>query len=540
MGPRSALSALRFAFCGPWSAVGGQYISMDDRFNGKNNGNDREIIDRSNCEGAAVKMSDVWNGPLEKLDDYRWRIPVEFERGMNVPGLIFTDEEMLKQVRHDQAPQQVVNVAHLPGILRNAMAMPDIHWGYGFPIGGVAAMDAEEGVISPGGVGYDINCGVRLVRTNLTLKDIQPKTEPLVYGLFQNIPSGVGSSGRLKLSKKELFDVLERGSAWAVERGFGWEEDIRFTEEEGCLDGADARAVSSRAVERGLPQLGTLGSGNHFLEIQEVTEIFNPAIADQFGLYKGQITIMIHTGSRGLGYQVCDDSLDEITKSMQKYHIRLPDRQLACAPVRSPEGGRYFAAMAAAANYAWTNRQLILHWVRETFASILGQSAEQMEMHLVYDVAHNIAKFETHRVSGQDRRVVVHRKGATRAFGPNHPDVPEKYQASGQPVLIPGDMGTASYVLAGTKQAMEESFGSTCHGAGRVLSRHAAVRATQGRALDQELKKQGIFVRSRGRRTLQEEASEAYKDIHHVVNIVHNAGLSGKVARMRPVGVVKG
>jgi tRNA-splicing ligase RtcB len=485
-------------------------------------------------------MSNVWNGPLEKVDDYRWRIPVEFARGMNVPGLIFADEEMLKQVRHDQAPQQVVNVAHLPGIQKNAMAMPDIHWGYGFPIGGVAAMDAEEGVISPGGVGYDINCGVRLIRTNLTLNDIQPKIEQLVNGLYQNVPCGIGSSGRLKLSKKELTGVLENGSGWAVERGFGWEEDILFTEEEGCLGGADARAVSARAVERGLPQLGTLGSGNHFLEIQEVTEIFNPAVADQFGLIPGQITIMIHTGSRGLGYQVCDDSLDIITKSMQKYHLRLPDKQLACAPVRSPEGRQYFAAMAAAANYAWANRQLILHWVRETFSGILGRSAEQMEMVLVYDVAHNIAKFETHQIGEQNRRVVVHRKGATRAFGPNHPDIPEKYQAAGQPVLIPGDMGTASYVLVGTKQAMEESFGSTCHGAGRVLSRHAAIRATQGRALDQELRKQGIFVRSRGRRTLQEEASEAYKDIRHVVNIVHHAGLSRKVAKMRPVGVVKG
>jgi tRNA-splicing ligase RtcB len=325
-----------------------------------------------------------------------------------------------------------------------------------------------------------------------------------------------------------------------VEQGFGWNEDVTFTEEEGCLSGADAKALSARALERGRPQLGTLGSGNHFLEIQEVTEIFNPSIADVFGLHKGQITVMIHTGSRGLGYQVCDDHLDLMSRAMQSYKIRLPDKQLACAPVRSQEGEHYFSAMAAAANYAWTNRQLILHWVRETFSRILDQSPEQMDMHLVYDVAHNIAKFETHRIGGNQKRLVVHRKGATRAFGPGESGVPEKYGAAGQPALIPGDMGTASYVLAGTDQAMEKSLGSTCHGAGRVMSRHAAIRATKGRALNRELEDRGIIVRSRGKRTLQEEASEAYKDIDHVVNIVHHAGISRKVARMRPVGVVKG
>ncbi len=485
-------------------------------------------------------MSESWKGPFEKVDDYRWRIPETFMRGMKVPGLIFADESMLEQVRQDQAPQQVVNVAQLPGILSQSMAMPDIHWGYGFPIGGVAAMDAEEGVISPGGVGYDINCGVRLVRSNLTAADLKPKMKDLVNRIYENVPCGVGSSGRLKLSKNELKEVLERGSAWAVEHGYGLPDDIELTEEQGCLAGADAKALSSRALERGRPQLGTLGSGNHFLEIQEVTGIFDKEAAESFGLFKGQLVIMIHTGSRGLGYQVCDDALDQIGKTMSKYKLRVPDAQLVCAPVRSSEGARYFAAMAAAANYAWTNRQLILHWIRETFAEVTGQTAEQMEMRQVYDVAHNIAKFETHIVEGQDRRVVVHRKGATRAFGPNHPDVPGRYEKTGQPVLIPGDMGTASYVLAGTRKAMTESFGSTCHGAGRVMSRHAAVRAAKGRLLSRELEKQGIFVRSRGGRTLQEEAPEAYKDIHHVVNIVHNAGLSTKVAKMKPLGVVKG
>ncbi|MBN2102799.1 RtcB family protein [bacterium] len=477
---------------------------------------------------------------MEKIDDYRWRIPTDFARGMKVPGLIFADEEMLKQVRGDQAPQQVVNVAHLPGIVEHSMAMPDIHWGYGFPIGGVAGLDVEEGVISPGGVGYDINCGVRLVRTQLKLCDIQPKIKELVDGLFQNVPCGVGSSGRMQLSQKDLKNVLERGAAWAVEQGFGWNEDVIFTEEEGCFAGANAKALSSRAMERGRPQLGTLGSGNHFLEIQEVVEIFNPSAAQVFGLSKGQITVMIHTGSRGLGYQVCDDYLDLMEKAMQKYKIRVPDRQLACAPVQSTEGEAYFAAMAAAANYAWTNRQLIMHWVRETFCKVMGRSPEQMGMHLVYDVAHNIAKPETHQIHGEKKSLMVHRKGATRAFGPGQPGVPQKYLLTGQPVLIPGDMGTSSYVLVGTDQAMEKSLGSTCHGAGRVMSRHAAVRLTQGRMLIRELEDQGIVVRSRGKRTLQEEVSEAYKDITHVVNIVHNAGLSRKVARMRPLGVVKG
>jgi tRNA-splicing ligase RtcB len=485
-------------------------------------------------------MSDAWKGPLEKIDDYRWRIPDTYQRGMKQSGILYADEQMLKQIRSDQAPQQVANVAHLPGLVGPSMAMPDIHWGYGFPIGGVAAMDAAAGVISPGGVGYDINCGVRLVRTTLTLPEIQGRLRDLVTRIYQNVPCGVGSSGKLKLSNRDEASVLRDGSVWAVENGFGWSEDVEFTEQRGCIDGADPSALSPRALERGRPQLGTLGAGNHFLEIQEVQEIFNPSAAEAFGLHKGQITVMIHTGSRGLGYQVCDDSLETMIRAMTKYKISVPDKQLACAPVDSPEGNRYFAAMAASANYAWTNRQLILHWVRESFEQVLEIPAERLGMHLVYDVAHNIAKFEDHMVDGSSRRVVVHRKGATRAFGPGHPDIPDRYRAVGQPVLIPGDMGTASYVMSGTQKAMEETFGSTCHGAGRVMSRHAAIRATKGRSISGELEAKGILVLARSRETLYEEAPEAYKNIDDVVHVVHQAGLSRKVAKLRPLGVVKG
>lgn len=485
-------------------------------------------------------MSNAWNGPLEKIDNYRWRIPQTYEKGMRQPGLIYCDETLLQHIRNDQAPQQVVNVAHLSGLVGPSMAMPDIHWGYGFPIGGVAAMDIETGVISPGGVGYDINCGVRLIRTNLTWKDIQEKLPELLRRIFQNVPCGVGATGKLKLSGKDEEAVLTRGAIWAVEQGYGWKEDIEFTEQRGGLEGADPGVLSSRALERGRPQLGTLGAGNHFLEIQEVEEIYDPEVAKVFGLEKGFITIMIHTGSRGLGYQVCDDHLTQMVKAMEKYKISVPDKQLACAPITSPEGKAYFAAMAASANYAWTNRQLILHWVRESFEQVFSGSAEKLGMHLVYDVAHNIAKFEDHVIQGQVRKVLVHRKGATRAFGPGHPDLPEKYLPVGQPVLIPGDMGRASYVLVGTQRAMEETFGSTCHGAGRLLSRHAAIKVTRGRSIVKELEAQGILVLSKGRDTLYEEAPEAYKNIDDVVRVVDRAGLSRKVAKMRPLGVVKG
>lgn len=485
-------------------------------------------------------MTKEWTGPLKSDGSYRYQIPTEYAKGMRVPGIIYADEAMLAQIRSDEAPQQVANVAHLPGILKYSFAMPDIHWGYGFPIGGVAAMDAECGVVSPGGVGYDINCGVRLLRSNLTRSDIQEHLPILVEQLFRNIPSGVGSTSKLKLSDRDLKEVLEQGARWAVNAGFGLDRDVEHTEQQGCIEGADSNALSKRAMDRGKPQLGTLGSGNHFLEIQEVTEIYDSEAAEAFGLFKGQITVMIHTGSRGLGYQVCDDNLDVMVKAMDRYQIDVPDKQLACAPIRSAEAEHYLAAMAAAANYAWTNRQLILHWVRETFENRLGPKAEALGLDLIYDVAHNIAKFESHVMDGQQKRVLVHRKGATRAFGPGHQDVPKGYREVGQPVLIPGDMGTASYVLKGTQKAMEETFGSTCHGAGRVMSRNAAIKATKNRALDQELAAKGIRVKSQGWKTLHEEAPEAYKDINHVVNIVHNAGLSLRVAKMRPLGVVKG
>ena len=485
-------------------------------------------------------MTQHWKGPLQQIGPYQYQIPMDYAKGMQVPGVIYADDTMLAQIRSDQAPQQVANVAHLPGILKTSFAMPDIHWGYGFPIGGVAGMDADTGVVSPGGVGYDINCGVRLVRTDLTRQVIHKQIPQLVKRLFNNIPSGVGSTSKLKLSNRDLKDVLSKGSRWAVDAGFGWEEDILHTEQAGCIEGADPDALSNRALERGKPQLGTLGSGNHFLEIQEVADIYDTEAAKTFGLFQGQIVVMIHAGSRGLGYQVCDDNLDVMIRAMNRYQIELPDKQLACAPIRSPEAGQYLAAMAAAANYAWTNRQLIHHWVRETFESLLSEKAEHMGMKLVYDVAHNIAKFEHHEVEGKRQNVLVHRKGATRAFGPGHEDMPKTYRKVGQPVLIPGDMGTASYVLKGTQKAIDETFGSTCHGAGRIMSRNAAVKATKNRTLDKELAAKGIMVKSQGWKTLHEEAPEAYKDINHVVNIVHNAGLSLRVAKMRPIGVIKG
>jgi len=392
----------------------------------------------------------------------------------------------------------------------------------------VAATDRENGVISPGGIGYDINCGVRLLRTNLTLADIQDKLKNLVESLFSHIPCGVGAHGQLKLS-----------SRWAVRSGYGFEEDIDFTEERGCLAGADPSKISPRALERGYKQQGTLGSGNHFLEIQVIEEIYDTRVAAVFGLEPGAVTVMIHSGSRGFGYQVCDDYLKTMGGTVQKYGIRLPDRQLACAPLSSPEGKDYFAAMACAANYAWANRQCLMHWTREVFMKTLRMGPKDLGMELVYDVAHNIGKFEEHTVEGKKRKLFVHRKGATRAFAPGHAHLPERYKPVGQPVIIPGDMGTNSYVLVGTELAMQETWGSTCHGAGRVMSRHQAIKRTRGRSLLREMEEKGIIVRSQGRNT-PEEAPEAYKDINEVVEVVHQAGLSRKVAKMRPLGVIKG
>jgi tRNA-splicing ligase RtcB len=479
-------------------------------------------------------MSDI---PFEKIDDYRWRIPQNFQEGMRVPGLIYADESLIEPIKGDKTAQQVANVASLPGIVKYSLAMPDIHWGYGFPIGGVAATDPSQGgVISPGGVGFDINCGIRLVRSNLELGDVSKHIEKLVDGLFANIPCGVGSRSSLRLSRKEQEKVLVEGAKWVVERGYGTMDDVAHTEEKGALPGADPSKVSQHAMERGYPQQGTLGAGNHFLEIQVIEKIYEPEAAKVFGLEEGQVTVMIHCGSRGLGHQICTDYLRVIGKAMARYGIHVPDRQLACVPVNSKEGKDYSSAMACAANYAWANRQLIMHWVRETFQKELGMSPNELGMKLVYDVAHNIAKFETH----EGKKLCVHRKGATRAFPAGHPDLPEDYREVGQPVIIPGDMGRNSYVLVGTERAMDETWGSTCHGAGRVMSRHAAIKAARGKSISKELQDRGVTVRAKGRETLAEEAPEAYKDVNKVVEVVHNAGISRRVAKMRPIGVIKG
>lgn len=479
--------------------------------------------------------------PLKKIDDFRWEIPQDFDPGMRVPGRIYCDEKLLETVRKDQALLQVANVAHLPGIVKYSLAMPDIHWGYGFPIGGVAATDPEkEGVISPGGIGFDINCGVRLIHTNLTFQEVQPKIKTLVATLFNEIPCGVGQSGEIRISNAERAKVVTQGAKFVVKKGYGVEEDLQYTEASGCLEGADPEAVSERAYQRGTDQLGTLGSGNHFLEVQVIDQIFDAEAAERFGLHEGQVTLMIHSGSRGFGYQVCDDFLDEMRRSLAKYHIQIPDIQLACAPVYSPEGKRYLSAMRAAANYAWANRQCLMHLARSVFEKVFQKSWQNMGMHLIYDVAHNIAKFEKHQVDGKEKLLCVHRKGATRAFGPGHPELPEAYRDLGQPVVIPGDMGRNSYLLLGTAQALDETFGTTCHGAGRVMSRAQAVRQSRGRSIQEELEKQGVVVMARGYKGIAEEQPAAYKNVNDVVRVVHEAGIAKRVVRMRPIGVIKG
>ena len=484
-------------------------------------------------------MAQRWEGTINKLDDYRWEIPKDYKPGMRVSGLLYADEHMLRLIQQDQSPEQVANVAFLPGIVSHSLAMPDIHWGYGFPIGGVAAMRVDDGVISPGGVGFDINCGVRLLRTSLKEKEVRAKIEDLLAELFSQIPSGLGSQGRIRLREREIDQVLAKGARWAVDKGYGEEEDIEYAEEHGSMEGADPDQVSERAKKRGLPQLGTLGSGNHFLEVQAVEEIYNPAVAGVFGIEEvGQVLLLIHTGSRGLGYQICDDYLKSIVAAVQYYGISLPDRQLACAPVGAPEGQAYLAAMACAANYAWANRQCVTHWARQSFAKVFGK--RDLEMRLIYDVAHNIAKIEEHTVDGKRLTLCVHRKGATRAFPAGHPDVPARYRSAGQPVLIPGDMGRYSYVAVGTETAMQETFGSTCHGAGRVQSRSAAKRSLKGVDIVQELAAKGIAIMAASRASLAEEASEAYKDVTEVVHIAHGAGISLKIAKMKPIGVIKG
>ena len=482
-----------------------------------------------------------WQGQLTKIDDYRWEIPTSYKPGMRVPGLIYSSAEMLDSIKEEQSLEQVANVAFLPGIVKSSLAMPDIHWGYGFPIGGVAAMDIKEGVISPGGVGYDINCGVRLLCTNLTEAEVRPKINQLINELFRNIPSGLGSEGKIKASHKEMRELMVEGARWAVRRGFGSAEDLEATEEGGCLEGADPDKITPQAVKRGMPQAGTLGSGNHFLEIQVVKEIFAAEIAKAMGIVQtGQILVLIHTGSRGFGHQVCTDHLRVMEKAVFRYGINLPDRQLACAPIESPEGKDYFAAMACAANYAWNNRQCIAHWTRESFSRIFGKSPEELGMRQIYDVAHNIAKMEEHTVDGRKVKLCVHRKGATRAFPAGHRDIPLRYKKIGQPVLIPGDMGRCSFIAVGTQKAMEESFGSTCHGAGRMMSRGAARRSLKGRDVARDLAERGIVVKAGDIPSLAEEASSAYKDVTRVVEAVHQAGISRKVAMATPLGIIKG
>jgi len=484
-----------------------------------------------------MKLADI---TLNKINDWLWEVPKT--GGMRVPALIYASEHLMETIRQDDSIVQAANVAYLPGIVRCSLAMPDIHLGYGFPIGGVAAMDPDEGgVISPGGIGYDINCGIRLVRTDLREPDVRERLRDLVNQLFRDVPAGVGASKAIqRLSPSELEEVATTGSAWAVRRGYGTSADLACTENGGCLEGADFAKVSRRAIQRGAEQVGTLGSGNHFLELDVVEEIFHPEAAEAFGLSQGSIAMQIHCGSRGFGHQICSDYLNVMQRAVEKYNISLPDRQLACAPIDSEEGKDYFAAMACGANFAWANRQTIMHRAIKAFERILGSKRDQLGLRLVYDVCHNIAKFETHKIDGAERTLCVHRKGATRAFPPGHPQTPAPYRAVGQPVLIPGDMGRESYVLVGTQAAMTQTFGSTCHGAGRVMSRTAARRKTRDRNIVRELEDKGIVIRAKGKKTLGEEVSEAYKNVSEVVDVMHNAGIALKVARLRPIAVIKG
>jgi len=473
---------------------------------------------------------------LRKIDDYRYLVPTSHKEGMRIEGLIYANEELIRQIEKDQTLDQVANVATLPGLVGRSLAMPDAHQGYGFCIGGVAAADLKQGVVSAGGVGFDINCGVRLLVSPWSAEEVRPKLEPLLNQLFRDIPCGTGRHGLLAMSGSALDETLKDGAQWAVKKGFGEEADISRIEDYGRIQGADPSKVSSRAKQRGHDQLGTLGSGNHFLEIQVVHEIFDEILAQKLGLQLNQIVVLMHSGSRGLGHQVCTDYLDLMQEGMKRYGINVIDRQLACVPIRSPEGQNYLAAMAAAANFAFANRQMITHWTRQAFERILGKGT----LHVVYDVCHNIAKREEHQVGTVRKEVLVHRKGATRAFPPGHSALPSELRPLGQPVLIPGSMGTCSYVLVGTEQAMAETFGSCCHGAGRAKSRTQAKRETSADELLKEMKRKGILVKGQSRSGLTEEKPDAYKDVTQVVNVVHDAGLARKVAKLLPIAVMKG
>jgi len=486
-------------------------------------------------------MSEEWKGPTEQLDEFRYLIPRSYKPAMRTDGLVFADAKMMEQVKKDFAPEQVANVATMPGIVGRSLAMPDIHWGYGFPIGGVAAFDHDEGVLSPGGVGFDINCGVRLIRTDLTESEVRPRIRELTDTVFRNTPSGVGEGGLIRVSKAELKEVTERGVPWAVEKGYGWPEDPDRIEAKGCLPDADFSKVSERAIARGKDQVGSLGAGNHFVEIQKVDRVHDAEAAKALGLMGvGQVCVMIHTGSRGFGHQIATDYIATSEHAIKKYGIELPDRQLACSPIHSPEGQDYRRAMACGANFAWTNRQLITHGTRKAFEKVLGRSADDLGMHIVYDVCHNIVKIEEHTVDGQRRKVAVHRKGATRAFPPGHPETPARYAEVGQPVLIPGDMGSSSFVLVGLPTAMDRSFGSSCHGAGRAMSRSAATRQYRANDVIKALADRGIYLHAASKAGIVEEAPGAYKDVEHVVRVAEGAGLTRIVARMVPLGVVKG
>jgi len=485
--------------------------------------------------------------PLERVDSNRWRIPRRFNAEMRVPGMVYADDELIEQMLGDNALQQVVNVATLPGIVGYSLAMPDIHWGYGFPVGGVAATDAESGVVSPGGIGFDINCGVRLLATELLNEQIRGKVDKLADELYNNLPSGVGGAGMRDLSAEEMRKVMVRGSAWAIEEGYGFADDLEVTEERGCLSGANPDAVSETAVRRGMKQLGSLGSGNHFCEVQRVEHIYDKEAASALGIGEvGQIVVTIHCGSRGFGHQIAEDYVKLAESKQKDYGFHLIDRQLACLPLQSEEGKAYLAAMACGAKFARANRQLLMYGVRQAFASVFGRKARAKEVPMVYDVCHNIAKMEEYEVDFEEgkarelRRVCVHRKGATRAFPAGHMDLPEKYRAVGQPVLIPGDMGRYSFVLVGAQGSMEQSFGSCCHGAGRRQSRTAAKKSMSSKDLLNQLDARGVTIRVHSKNLLTEEAPQAYKDAQQVVNVVHNAGLAKLVARLKPVIVVKG
>jgi tRNA-splicing ligase RtcB len=477
---------------------------------------------------------------LIRIAPFVYEIPADYRPKMRVPARIYANDEILEMALGDRSVEQLINTATLPGVVRYALAMPDVHQGYGFPIGGVAATLLPDGIISPGGVGYDINCGVRLLATSIEAEALRPHMDRLMNTLFKNVASGVGAAGGLRLENKTLRAVLEEGAKWAVRQGYGIQEDLEHTEDGGCMTAANASALSPRALERGRDQVGTLGSGNHFLEVDEIVEVYDEALAEALGLVRGRACVWIHCGSRGLGHQVCTDAVRLMQQSVKKYNLDLPDRELVCAPFHSPEGQQYFQAMACAANYAWANRQVITHLVRRSFEEALAGRLPVGELRQVYDVCHNIAKVERHPVDGKTVELCVHRKGATRAFGPGRPEVPRAYRAVGQPVLIPGSMGTSSYILVGTEKAMQDTFGSSCHGAGRVWSRAQSKRSIRGEELKAELERADILVRTDSLSGLAEEAPEAYKDVEQVVNVVHQAGIARKVARTRPLGVIKG